>query len=102
MFSNVAPEGVGLSGPPNVFNIWILRFGYGVISALVVREHQEMMGENDSEMTWLTCPFDRSMSRTFESREATSIVFLGVDGERTMLVTGAIPYPPWSKHVPGV
>jgi hypothetical protein len=92
VFSNVAPEGVGLSGLPNVFSIWILRFGYGVISALVVREHQEMIGENDSGMTWLTCPFDRSISRTFESREATSIVSLGVVGERTMLVTGAVSY----------
>lgn len=98
MFSNVAPEGVGLSGPPNVFSIWILRFGYGVIPALVVRAHQEMLGENDSETVWLTCPFERSMSRTFESREATSIVSLGVVGERTMLVTGPVSCSSWFEY----
>jgi hypothetical protein len=55
---------------------------------------------NDSEGMCLTCPFDRSMSRTFESREATSIVSLGVVGERTMLVTGTVSYYPWFTRIP--
>lgn len=57
-------------------------------------------GGKDSEMTWLTCPLDRSMSRTFESREATRIVSLGVVGERTMLVTGAVSCSSWFEYEP--
>jgi hypothetical protein len=67
---------------------------------LTTRENQEIRAGNDSETVWLTCPFDRSMSRTFESREATSIVSLGVVGERTMLVTGAVSYLSWFEYVP--
>jgi hypothetical protein len=64
--------------------------------------YQEMRGGDDPDRKWLTCPFDRSMSRTFESREATSIVSLGVVGERTMLVTGAVSCSSWFEYQPAI